>query len=67
MWASVYGGWFSPMLDQREAFVNREAMTFAAVAPVPVAVLMVGDNGLATSPTANTKGTVVSCSLVTAM
>jgi len=40
---------------------SREAITFAAVAPAPVALLIVGACGFETSPTANTIDTLVSC------
>ena len=40
---------------------NRAAIIFAAVAPAPVAPLIVGALGFETSPTANTIGTLVSC------
>src|SRR6185295_19853830 len=40
---------------------NRLAITFAAVAPAPVAPLIVGAKGFDTSPTPNTIGTFVSC------
>ncbi len=45
--------------------LNRLAITFAAVAPAPVAPLIVGATGFETSPTANTIGTFVSCWLFT--
>src|ERR1051325_3917755 len=45
--------------------LNRAAITFAAVAPAPVALLIVGASGFETSPTANTIGTFVSCVLFT--
>src|SRR5262245_17659003 len=53
--------------SRRYREINREAMTFAAVAPAPTALLIVGDAGFETSPAANTKGTLVSCSLFTEM
>jgi hypothetical protein len=42
-------------------------MTFAAVAPAPVALLIVGASGFEISPTAKTIGTSVSCRLFTSM
>src|SRR5688572_18217296 len=54
---------FSSHYDLR---LNRAAITFAAVAPAPVAPLIVGAIGFETSPIANTIGTLVSCSLFTA-
>jgi hypothetical protein len=44
---------------------KREAITFAAVAPAPAALLIVGANGFDTSPMANTLTTSVSCWLFT--
>src|SRR5690242_1307112 len=41
--------------------LSRDAMTFAAVAPAPVALLIVSASGFETSPTAKTIGTLVSC------
>src|SRR5215470_17052465 len=41
--------------------LSRLAITFAAVAPAPVALLIVGATGFETSPTAKTIGTFVSC------
>src|SRR5690242_820454 len=46
---------------------NRAAITFAAVAPAPAALLIVGASGFETSPTAKTIGTLVSCVLLTLM
>jgi hypothetical protein len=46
---------------QRVPAVNRAAITFATVAPAPVALLIVGESGFETSPIAKTNGTFVSC------
>ena len=44
---------------------NRDAITFVAVAPAPTAPLIVGASGFATSPTAKTFSTLVSCTAST--
>jgi len=45
----------------RHHLTSRAAITFAAVAPPPTAPAIVGASGFATSPTANTFATLVSC------
>ena len=51
----------TPTVTSNQRVFNRAAITLAAVAPAPVALLTVGANGFDTSPIAKTIGTLVSC------